>query len=91
MTTGAAGNVNLWDGNSAEPLGTVTPNDESAFAQFLPDRETVIIMSFDGEVFTWDTRPEHWAVFACGIVGRSLTVPEWEAAFGDRPYAKTCP
>jgi WD40 repeat protein len=91
VTMGVAGNVNLWDGHTAEPLGTVTPSDKYGFAQFLPDGETVIIMSFDGEVYTWDTRPQHWAAFACSVAGRSLTMNEWHDAFGDRPYEQTCP
>ena len=91
VTTGVAGNVSLWDGQTALPLGTVTPNDQYSSAAFMADSETIKIMSFDGSVYTWDTRSEHWVAFACSVAGRSLTMTEWRDAFGDRPYAKTCP
>ncbi len=91
LTTGAGGNVNLWNGHTAEPLGTVTPSGKPGFANFLPDSTIIIVMSFDGEVYTWDTRPQHWAAFACSVAGRSLTTTEWDDAFGDRPYEQTCP
>ncbi|MEP6665265.1 MAG: hypothetical protein ABJA81_02350 [Nocardioidaceae bacterium] len=64
---------------------------EPGMAQFLPDGTRVIIMSYDGDVYTWDTRPEHWVEFACGVAGRNLTTTEWADAFGDRPYKQTCP
>ena len=57
LTTGAGGNVNLWDGHTAEPLGTVTPSGKPGFANFLPDSETIIVMSFDGEVYSWVRAP----------------------------------
>ena len=57
----------------------------------MPDGHTLIIGTADREVFTWDTRVESWVERACAIAGRNLTTDEWRAAFGDRPYRRTCP
>ena len=58
---------------------------------FLPDGHTVLITSRDGDLYTWDIRPEHWIEAACAIAGRNLSEPEWNDAFDTRPYRETCP
>ena len=92
-TAGQDGAVSLWDGNTGSLLGTVVPGafEPDLWAHFLPDGHTVLIATFVGDVYTWDTRPAHWVDFACQVVGRNFTTEEWNAVFDDRPYRKTCP
>ncbi|HJY25929.1 MAG TPA: WD40 repeat domain-containing protein, partial [Actinomycetes bacterium] len=92
-TGGQDGAVSLWDGNTGSLLGTVVPGafEPDLWAHFLPDGHTVLIATFVGDVYTWDTRSAHWVDFACQVVGRNLTTEEWNAVFEDRAYRKTCP
>ncbi len=62
-----------------------------AVAQFLPDRHSVLIAQFDGDLYRWDTRVDHAIDFACAMAGRDLTRTEWADSLGDRRYRATCP
>ena len=63
-TGGTDGAVSLWDGNTGSLLGTVVPGafEPDLWAHFLPDGHTVLIATLGGDVYTWDTRPEHWSI-----------------------------
>jgi hypothetical protein len=42
------------------------------YPAFLPDGHTVLIVSSDGAVHTWDARPGEWIAQACRIAGHAL-------------------
>jgi WD40 repeat protein len=90
---GSDGRVGLWDGRTGALLGTVLPGQPNTplTAEFLADGHTLQIASFNGAIYTWDTRPQHWVKYACTVVGRNLTKAEWRDTFGDRRYHRTCP
>jgi WD40 repeat protein len=91
VSSGWDGGVALFDGKTASLLGTImTPNQQLATADFLPDGHTVVIATYDDGVYHWDTRLAHTIELACRMAGRDLTEPEWRENFGERPYVKTC-
>ncbi len=85
------GRVSLWDGRSAELLGTVAPSSEMSSPVFLADDRTVLIPAWDGAVYEWDTRIEHAMDFACDVVGHGYTRPKWQQLLPNHPFEETCP
>ena len=57
---------------------------------FISD-DQVMVASYDGRVYRWDTDFDHALEFACQMAGRNLTASEWERALPDLPYEETCP
>jgi WD40 repeat protein len=93
VSGGTDGAISVWDGHSGDLEATVHPGqpERDAAPIFLPDGHTLMVASMDNGVYTWDTRPEVWAQFACQIAGRNLSQDEWRHAFGNRAYHATCP
>jgi DNA-binding SARP family transcriptional activator/WD40 repeat protein/energy-coupling factor transporter ATP-binding protein EcfA2 len=83
------GRVSLWHGHSSELLGTVRPDDGPSEPMFVDD-ETLSLQYSSGGLYRWDTSDEHAVETTCRIVGRGLTVDEWQTAFGDREYVDVC-
>ena len=88
------GSVSLWDGESLDLLGTVVvPAEKDPVAVspvFAADGE-VMLASYDGRVYRWDTDFDHALEFACQMAGRNLTETEWEAALPDLPVRGDLP
>jgi hypothetical protein len=76
--------VGLLDDRTGTVLSTAIPGARESWAMvdFLPDGHSLVIATREGEVFTWDTRLDHWITHACAIAGRDLTEDEWAT---DRP------
>jgi WD40 repeat protein/DNA-binding SARP family transcriptional activator len=88
------GSVSLWDGESLDLLGTVVvpaERDPVAVSPFFGADGQVLLASYDGRVYQWDTDFDHTIESACQMAGRNLTPSEWEAALPDLPYQETCP
>ncbi len=91
VTADGTGRLSLWDGRTADLLGTVRLGNALVSPAFLPDSRTVRIAAADGSVYEWDTSVERARAVACHIVGRSLTVEEWEDVMPSVPFETTCP
>jgi len=91
-TTATDGTVSLWNGLTGDLLGSVGLVDRVPLvADFLYGDEQLLIASYTGDVYRWDTS-RYWAVsFACRLAGRRLTREEWQVYLGDRPYRPDCP
>jgi WD40 repeat protein len=92
VTTAGDGTVALWDGRTGGPLGSVVlPERRISAAQFAADGTTVVIGTYTDALYEWDTSSGRAVEFACALVGRDFTEPEWDRWFAPRPYRETCP
>ena len=91
FTTGN-GSVELWDARTLTHLGSMSAGskDNIATVRSLPDGHAVMMAHPQGDVLTWDLRPEHLLDVACSLAGRNLTETEWADYVGARPYRETC-
>lgn len=85
------GRVSLWDGRTAELLGTVAPSNEMSTPAFLTDDHTVLIAAWDGAVYEWDTSTNRAIDFACHIVGHGLTQVQWKQLLANHVSEPICP
>ncbi|QZY29721.1 hypothetical protein K6T13_03235 [Nocardioides coralli] len=88
-TADGMGSVSLWDGRTAELLGTVQPGDSQVQPLFL-DADTLFLQYSDGAAYIWRTSPEHALRTACRILDGGLDPTEWQEWFGERPYVDVC-
>jgi WD40 repeat protein len=91
VSADSTGRVSLWDGRTAELLGTVAPSSEMSTPVFLADNRTVLIPAWDGAVYEWDTSLEHATDFACDVVGHGFTSSQWEELLPNHTFEDTCP
>jgi len=92
VTTGADGEVRLWDARSRRAIGSPLPGPENvaAVALFARGGTHVLFVFADGRGFRWDVRASSWVRHACTVAGRRLSRAEWEDALPGRPYAPAC-
>ena len=65
--------------------------DESpAIATMTPDGHTAVVATTDGAVYRIDSQFQQWISHLCAVVGRDLTVEEWQTNFGGQAYRQTC-
>ena len=92
ILSNAGGTLELWDGSTGTVEDTVTvPGGHGGVGQFRPGTSDVTILDGAGNVFTWDTRPDHALEFACRAAGRDLTAAEWHTYVGTGPQFEVCP
>ncbi len=85
------GSLVRWDVETQKPIGQ--PINVYKFLQavaFSPDGKMAVSCGQDNDITLWDTDPQSWYQKACRIVGRNLTLEEWQNYFPDKPYQKTC-
>ncbi|MCK4830456.1 hypothetical protein KA005_82830, partial [bacterium] len=98
VTTG----IFLWDVETRELIGTFIERiSEIHWLAFSPDGKKLFSSGCGpgefqgscevGEIRSWDVDEESWIERACQIVGRNLTLDEWEQNFSDISYHVTCP
>jgi DNA-binding SARP family transcriptional activator/WD40 repeat protein/energy-coupling factor transporter ATP-binding protein EcfA2 len=96
LVAGAAdGGVSLVDATTLVLVGTVHPphygDPVPAGAQFIGDTHNVVIASYDGSIYRWDTDLDRALEFACQMAGRDLTEDEWAQFLPAQPYRPVCP
>jgi WD40 repeat protein len=93
VSQAADGKLTLWDAIAGTPTAVVQPGPASvgAVAAYSDDGHTVIIAYDDGSIVSFETDPHAWEAHACEVAGRDLTQDEWDDAFPDRAYGRTCP
>jgi WD40 repeat protein/DNA-binding SARP family transcriptional activator len=93
LFTSGNGVVDLWDARTMSHIGSLSVGGKDDVATVLPleDGHTVLIARPQGDVLTWDLRPQHLLDLACDLAGRNLTPEEWASYLGERPYRQTCP
>lgn len=89
------GGVSLLDAATLELMGTVRPPRRGgpvpATAEFIDDSHDVLIASYDGRVYEWETDRDRALDFACQMAGRDLTRAEWAQYLPTQPYESVCP
>ncbi|MEV0285420.1 BTAD domain-containing putative transcriptional regulator [Kribbella sp. NPDC050820] len=96
LVTGAIdGSVSLWDAATLELLGTARPPQGQgeplpAMAEFASGTHTVVIATYNGQIFHWDTSPARALETACQMAGRNLTSQEWSQYLPQQPFQKVC-
>ncbi|WP_421741185.1 BTAD domain-containing putative transcriptional regulator [Cellulomonas sp.] len=93
IVTSGSGVVELWDARTLERLTSlgVDSQDDVATARLLTDGHTLLLAHPQGQVLTWDTRPQHLLDLACSLAGRNLTQEEWDRYLLHREYDPACP
>ena len=89
------GGVSLWDAATLDLMGTVHPPHRGeplpAAAQFIDDTHDVMIASYDGTIYRWETDLDRALEFACRMAGRDLAEEEWAQYLPAQPYRSVCP
>jgi WD40 repeat protein len=60
-------------------------------AEFIGDSHDVVIASYDGLLYRWDTDVDRALEVACQMAGRDLTDEEWGQFLPKQPYQPVCP
>ena len=60
-------------------------------AEFIGDSHDVVIASYDGVLYRWDTDLDRALDLACQMAGRDLTEQEWAQVMPAQPYRSVCP
>jgi WD40 repeat protein len=91
-TASTDGEIALLDGRTGELLASAAlPATEGyAVSNFAPDG-TIVVATFNGNIFRWDPSSTHALDFACSITGRGLSSEEWTEVFPGRGWRQTCP
>jgi WD40 repeat protein/DNA-binding SARP family transcriptional activator len=88
----------IWNIHTGAQIGTSLPGASPQAdnpggpgnLRYTPDGHLVMV-SPNGLVTIWDTRPAAWDAAACRIAGRQLTRAEWARFVTTQPYARVCP
>jgi WD40 repeat protein/DNA-binding SARP family transcriptional activator len=88
------GRASLWDARTLQLLGTVHPLRDgepvAASVGFVEGSDDVTIVSYDGQIFRWDTSQSRTLDLACQMAGRNLTTQEWSKFLPNQPFRKVC-
>jgi len=88
------GTIMLWDLETNRPLGNAFHGhtDYVEALTFSADGKFLASYARDGRLLLWDIDPAVWAVRACRVANRNLSLAEWKRYVGDLvPYHRTCP
>lgn len=94
VTVDENGVVLRWDRASGARAGRPLTNyGDFDYRRALSSDGTLLgAATSSGELQVFPADPEQWREYACRIVGRNLTLPEWKAFVGpDVEYVRTCP
>lgn len=94
VTVDEDGGVRRWDRATGVPVGrSLADYGEFVYRRALSaDATTLGAATSGGQMQVFPTDPQAWQEHACRIVGRNLTVAEWQRYRGaDVPYVCTCP
>jgi WD40 repeat protein len=83
----------LWnlDNLTDEPVVLQGHTQPLLAAVFSPDGQSVATGALDDTARLWRLPDDQLLALACATAGRNLTWDEWQQAFKDLPYRKTCP
>ena len=81
--------VRVFDAHSGRVVASLR-SEGLAAASFGTDSWTVTLVSADGGISHWDSRPEAALRAACRMAGRDLTEDEWKTYLPDRERKPVC-
>jgi WD40 repeat protein len=58
---------------------------------FNPNGTRLVTASADSTARLWNPFFSHWLRDGCALVGRNLSLVEWNQLVSDLPYERTCP
>jgi WD40 repeat protein/serine/threonine protein kinase len=91
ITIGIDGTARLWDLNSLEPV-VLSGNQYSLFSISVSnDNEWLSVGNSRGSTLLWPLNTEKIILLACQVVGRNISLSEWERFFPGQDYRLTCP
>ncbi len=85
--------IRLWNPTDPTAAPIVLRGHDSAVGSlaFSPDSRWLLSGSSDARLWRVHTSNDDLLNIACRTAGRNLTPQEWQEAFGEQPYHKTCP
>jgi len=93
ITASQDGTVKLFATPTLEQEGSTLNTDQGAAstATFAADGDTLIVVSNQGNAYTWPVSLTAWEQRACAVAGRNLTRQEWNQFLPGQTYAQVCP
>jgi WD40 repeat protein len=89
------GTLRVWDLEAPHPEATVrvlqNPNEALKLASSSIDARTLLVQVGDHSITMWPLDAHEMIFGFCQVVGRNLTITEWQQHFGTEPYRRTCP
>ena len=90
VTSGAEGNVILWDATTQKPIGSPLALARHAYPSVVLAGSHVYAISTTGPGIRFDASPWAWNRHACVVGGHELSPQEWTDALPGRPLQAVC-
>ncbi|MUG93136.1 hypothetical protein F7734_12090 [Scytonema sp. UIC 10036] len=83
--------IRLWNPTDITAAPIVLRGHEASVRPFAFSSDSRWILSGSTDVRLWRINFDDLIAVACRTAGRNLTQQEWQQAFSNEPYRKTCP
>ncbi|KYC39858.1 hypothetical protein WA1_28220 [Scytonema hofmannii PCC 7110] len=83
--------IRLWNPMDITAAPIVLRGHKASVGSLAFSSDSRWILSGSNDVRLWQIGVDNLITVACRTAGRNLTQQEWQQAFGNEPYRKTCP